>query len=390
MKIALLSDLKKQKGDLGEFFLLRAIHMASSCLKAEAMVVCGSLCADPADPLDFLKAVNTSVKLRKLPIKLFFLCGESVSNESVSLGLGSAEGTLNGVPVKTIVSLAGPLPACSAPEYPFLCAELTDGRIEQRTTHSLTVPSEWRNRLTDYHIHTNLAYCSENMTVPEALQMAALSGLKQIHFAEHSGQLYFENDDYWAGRYVMRTAGTPEGAPLQLRIPEYRNLMARCRNASCSFGFEVDIDPEGGPALLPEDAAAAQIRLGSVHHLFRKEDSAALKREFLEKTEALLKSGVRILAHPFRIFPKGCGMAEPEELYRPVVDLLHRSNAAAEINFHAGYQPNPEFFDLCLKRGVKLSLGTDSHNLYEVGFLYPHFRLLKEIGAYGRLDEILI
>ena len=83
-------------------------------------------------------------------------------------------------------------------------------------------------------------------------------------------------------------------------------------------------------------------------------------------------------------------MEEPEELYAPVVELLRRYNVAAEINFHAGYRPNPEFFSLCLKHGVKLSLGTDSHNLYEVGFLMPHLQLLRDIDAYSRLDEVLI
>ena len=48
MKIALLADLKRREGDLKEFFLLRAIHMAASFLKAEAMIVCGSLCGGAA------------------------------------------------------------------------------------------------------------------------------------------------------------------------------------------------------------------------------------------------------------------------------------------------------------------------------------------------------
>ena len=70
--------------------------------------------------------------------------------------------------------------------------------------------------------------------------------------------------------------------------------------------------------------------------------------------------------------------------------FLFNTGVAAEINCHAGYRPNPEFFALCLKHGVKLSLGTDSHNLYEVGFIMPHLRILKAIDAYGKLDEVLL
>ena len=83
-------------------------------------------------------------------------------------------------------------------------------------------------------------------------------------------------------------------------------------------------------------------------------------------------------------------MTEPEDLYLPTIELLKRYGVAAEINCHAGYRPNPEFFAPCLKHGVKLSLGTDSHNLYEVGFIMPHLRILKAVGAYGRLDEVLL
>lgn len=390
MKIALLADLKRREGDLKEFFLLRAIHMAASFLKAEAMIVCGSLCGDPKESPEFLEMVDASMKRRNLSMKVFWLRGETDPQENNTKFPDPEGELLAGIPLNAIPELAGEIPACAAPEFPFLTVELKDGTLSEKTLHSLILPGEWRGRLTDYHIHTNLAYCSENMSIPEALRIGALSGLKRINFAEHSGQLYFENDDYWAGRYLMRTRGTPEGSPLQLRVPEYRKLIRQYDDGSFSYGFEVDADPEGAPTLLPEDAAFAQIRLGSVHHLFRKEDPAALKREFLKKTEELLKSGVRILAHPFRIFPKGCGMEEPEELYAPVVELLRRYNVAAEINFHAGYRPNPEFFALCVKQGVKLSLGTDSHNLYEVGFLMPHLQLLRDINVYSRLDEVLI
>lgn len=390
MKIAVLSGLNRKEGDLSEFFLLRAIHASASYLDADAMIVCGSLCASPAEKLDFLDTVAASVKRRALSIRMLWVRGEKDPADYYDRLPDPAGETLDGLAVSAFLALLGDLPAMSAPEFPFVTVELNGGRLENRTVHSLAVPSEWRNRLTDYHVHTNLAYCSENMTIPSALRIAKMAGVKRLNFAEHSGQLYFRNDDYWAGRYVMRTRGTPEGAPEQLRMPLYRDLIARYADGSFTCGFEVDIDPEGVPAITPEDAAFAQICVGSVHHLFRRDDPSALKREFLAKTEALLKSGVRILAHPYRIFTKGCGMAEPEELYLPTIELLRRYGAAAEINCHANYRPNPEFFALCIRHGVKLSLGTDSHNLYEVGFLMPHFAILKAIDALPRLDEILI
>ncbi|MEI3039801.1 MAG: hypothetical protein V8T90_12140 [Victivallales bacterium] len=390
MKVAVLSGLRRKAGDLSEFFLLRAIHAAASYLNAEAMVVCGPLCASATEKLDFAETVSASVKRRKLAIRLIWMKGEGDPADYYDHFPEPVGETLDGLPVPAFLALLGEVPEMFAPEFPFVTVELNGGRMENRTVHSLAVPSEWRGRLTDYHVHTNLAYCSENMTVPSALRLAKMAGVGRLNFAEHSGQLYFGNDDYWAGRYVMRTRGTPEGVPVQLRLPLYRDLIARYYDGSFSYGFEVDADPEGVPAITPDAVAFARIRVGSIHHLFCAETPAALKEEFLRKVEALLQSGVRILAHPFRIFTKGFGMAEPEELYLPTIELLKRYGAAAEINCHAGYRPNPAFFALCLKHGVKLSIGTDSHNLYEVGFLTPHFAILKAIDAYSRLDEVLI
>ena len=67
-------------------------------------------------------------------------------------------------------------------------------------------------------------------------------------------------------------------------------------------------------------------------------------------------------------------------LYPLIADLLADSGVAAEINFHTN-QPEPEFFRLCLERGVRLSLGSDSHELSEFGEFWPHLRVLRAAGA---------
>ena len=40
--------------------------------------------------------------------------------------------------------------------------------------------------------------------------------------------------------------------------------------------------------------------------------------------------------------------------------------------------------------GVKLTLASDAHNLYEVGELAPHLELLRSIGFDGDVEEILL
>ena len=58
--------------------------------------------------------------------------------------------------------------------------------------------------LTDFHVHTRLAYCSENMDVAKALELEHLSGVKHVNFSEHSGQLYCPPEIYWNNRFVWQ------------------------------------------------------------------------------------------------------------------------------------------------------------------------------------------
>ena len=47
---------------------------------------------------------------------------------------------------------------------------------------------------------------------------------------------------------------------------------------------------------------------------------------------------------------------------------------------------------MCIKNGIKISLGSDTHNLYEVGEFYPHVKLLDKIapGWRSNPEEILL
>ena len=110
--------------------------------------------------------------------------------------------------------------------------------------------------------------------------------------------------------------------------------------------------------------------------------------------EAAMRDGVQALAHPFRIFSfNGLGVKYPvpEELFEPLADMLKKYSVAAEINFHCN-TPDEEFFAICLQKGVKISLGSDTHNLYEVGEFYPSVKLLDKIAPGWRSNpqEIMV
>jgi len=45
---------------------------------------------------------------------------------------------------------------------------------------------------------------------------------------------------------------------------------------------------------------------------------------------------------------------------------------------------------MCLESGVQFTLGSDTHGLWELGNVSPHFELLCNCGFNGNIADILI
>ena len=71
------------------------------------------------------------------------------------------------------------------------------------------------------------------------------------------------------------------------------------------------------------------------------------------------------------------------------MNILKRYGTAVEVNYHTN-EPPPEFFRMCVENGIKLTLGSDSHNLYQVGEFYPHLKFLQEIAPDSNISDLLI
>ncbi|OPZ68560.1 MAG: hypothetical protein BWY83_02265 [bacterium ADurb.Bin478] len=95
-----------------------------------------------------------------------------------------------------------------------------------------------------------------------------------------------------------------------------------------------------------------------------------------------MDSGIQVLAHPFRVFRKA-KREVPRDLFQPLARLLKENGVAAEINFHTN-QPDPDFFRICMEEMTPIVLGSDAHNLYEIGEFMPHLSLLAGIGMSSR------
>lgn len=247
--------------------------------------------------------------------------------------------------------------------------------------------------LFDWHVHTPLAYCSENMDVATNLRLANAFGLAGIGQAEHSTHLLFGRERY--SRHVWLD-GARAALPGENRVNKYFAMLVPFRereafNGFLKTGMEIDADGQGRP-VLPSPLPALDYRLGAVHGMSllhgaaKREDVTddELKAAFIEVTRELLRHGMHILAHPFRVFRRA-KRPIPDDLFGVMVGLLKESGTAAEINFHTN-EPPVEFVRMCLESGVKIALGSDAHNLYEVGDFALHLDVLRRAGWRGERD----
>ena len=257
----------------------------------------------------------------------------------------------------------------------------TDGEEVSAATDCFQMPPELG--LVDRHIHTQLAYCSENMDVASVMKFYKDFGIAGVVFTEHTGQLYFDAESFWDGKcYINGLADVNEK---NNRMPKYFELMKRNNIPAGSVGLEVDFDYSDKAMIKPVDKAGTGFLLGSIH----KFQNSQNEQEFLRRTEVVVKSGANVLAHPFRLFSRA-GIEPATEIIDKVVALLRKSGIAAEINFHTQETPI-EFVEKCVNSGVKLCLASDSHNMCEVGELWPHLKLLEKAGvSAGDLGRILL
>jgi histidinol phosphatase-like PHP family hydrolase/calcineurin-like phosphoesterase family protein len=286
----------------------------------------------------------------------------------------------NGISMATVASV-------SERPFPYTIIEIENNNRINFSEERLGIPE--RLKLSDSHIHTKLAYCNENMSIPKVSELLELFGLHRGVISEHSAHLYFNATEYGNGRYF--TEGLSSFF-LEDRTEEYFNLYKAEFSEKCRLGMEIDIDMSGNPVIKPETKELLSFRNGALHMMktFQEGETSEEKitDEFMFLTESLLKSGIDSLAHPFRIFRRH-GKPVPENIFGKLVKLLKKYNTAAEINFHTN-EPPADFFRLCIENGVPLSFGSDSHNLYETGEFYPHLKMLESIIPEGSFDNTLM
>ncbi len=275
---------------------------------------------------------------------------------------------------------------CEAP-FSFLEIELDAQGQAQTALHTLAMPKKLQ--CFDTHMHTQLAYCSDDVDAKTNIALMQAFGLAGIALTEHSGHLYFSRQQY-RKRNCFRE-GMPSAQADENRMQTYLDLKTELAQEHVLFGLEADCDFQGNLLIAPQDRKHFPHIVGAVHALPHVPDDPGLAHtvhdDFLFLTEKILQQGVVSLAHPFRIFRRS-KLPTPEELFVPMAELLRQYGVAAEINFHTN-EPPVAFIRTCLDRGVKFTLASDAHDLSEIGDFAYHIALLQEAGFDGDLADII-
>jgi histidinol phosphatase-like PHP family hydrolase/predicted phosphodiesterase len=274
------------------------------------------------------------------------------------------------------------IPAICEKPFKFCIVELSDDGSISFETQQLSLPEGLH--ISDCHLHTRLAYCNENMKIPRAVQIGENMGLQSIVFTEHSAHLYFDSNDNGTHKYYWEGINS---SSVHDRTEDYFSLCEMYRNDFCFIGMEIDIDSTGKTVIKDDVKDRLEVKLGAVHYLGSINDQNKRESEFIALSHDLIKSGIDILAHPFRIFRRN-RLNTPERLFEPIAWMLKENNVAAEINFHTDV-PAIEFVKICLRHGVKFSFGSDAHNLAMIGEFHPHLTLFHQAGYDGDFSDIL-
>ena len=231
----------------------------------------------------------------------------------------------------------------------------------------------------DVHAHTNY---SDGAFLRWMVDAAADAGLDGIGFADHCNV----SPDPGAQRYKRAL-----GFNLDLTYERRRKAIEAVREeveVDVFDAVEMDYDPAHEEAIAEFLAAAGfDYAVGSVHgldganvhersHFADKPESERreLVDRYFEKLVDLIDSELfAVAAHPDLIErnPHLRGFAT-EAHYDAVTDALRASRTVPEINAgrllddYGEFHPTPEFLDRLVDAGVRVTVGTDSHEPDEI------------------------
>ena len=228
----------------------------------------------------------------------------------------------------------------------------------------------------DMHIHTvHCGHCTAEMTLPNIVHRAQQVGLKQIAVTDH----------VWNEQQL---------AMLDVLEQELQSLAPP--KITVRLGAEVDVDPRHSDGRLIEQVGPCFRPLIIATHAYpqstlmwyddarvsRRTKRSLLKKWFRWVTAAVRRENVDVLAHPgillSREGPELRFEAEILDRFTDLFGVMRAHDVAFEINEQVkskllSQQQLDTYHNLpalAVELGVKFSVGSDSHDLAQIGQLH--------------------
>lgn len=221
----------------------------------------------------------------------------------------------------------------------------------------------------DLHIHTE--FSDGNCSVEDVVREAKIKGLNFVAITDHYSEF-----SALPNRMSKRN------------LPKYLDTL---ENFNIIKGVEVDIFDDGKVSISEETANRFDMIIGGLHSVlgigfWHDTDLVLDQRKYLEVIRvALIKAfeskKLNIIAHITRL-PESLQPEYPnifsDNWVRSVVKAACDNNVTVELS-GAWKVPDERFVTECIKQGVKLSLGSDAHNLKTIGDTTYGLEMLKRL-----------
>ena len=225
-----------------------------------------------------------------------------------------------------------------------------------QTIKKFTKANNFNIKPIEFHVHTN--WTDGENSVKEMHEKACKKGIKAILFSEHvrkTSKEWFKNFANEVRALNQEKCISLVGA--ETKIIDYRG------NLDCSSEIIKDSD----------------LIMGVVHRFPGEEgeiknntngytSSEAMEIEFELSLSLLKNSPINILGHPLGMTYSRFKMVPSDNKIIELIKLASKNNILFEIN--AKYHPNPKkILEMCVSYGAKISLGSNAHNVNEVGLI---------------------
>ncbi|HJN62264.1 MAG TPA: PHP domain-containing protein [Candidatus Parcubacteria bacterium] len=204
----------------------------------------------------------------------------------------------------------------------------------------------------DTHLHSKFSYDGEN-SIEEMVKTAIKLGLKEIAFTEH-----VEKNTKWVDKFVKEIKRVQRKYP-QVKI--YSGIEAKV------------IDLNGNIDATNKVFKKVDLVLGSFHRIPKAKEKYLVHEEILSDKKRALhlwyramielqkNKNVDIIAHPTAMLKK-YEIRLPNSMKKAIVKNAKKYKKVFEFN--KKYKvPDKEFLSMLRKKKVKITYGSDSHNI---------------------------